>query len=132
MSIHKELSFVLPNRPGTLGKVTSAMAARGVNLLSLDAGGWLDHNIVRLVPSDPNKAMAVLRKHRLDVGVHSVLCVKLSDKAGAVARAATALGKAGINIEYLYATGGHAGDQALVVLRTSDNRNAQRVLKARR
>jgi hypothetical protein len=132
MSIQKELSFVLPNRPGTLGKVTSAMAAKGVNLLSLDAGGGLDHNIVRLVPSDANKAMAVLKKHRLDVGTHNVLCVKLSDKPGAIGRAATALGQAGINIEYLYATGGHAGGQALVVLRTSDNHKAQKVLKARR
>jgi len=131
MGMQKELSFVLPNRPGTLGEVTSALAAKGVNLLALDAAGGLDHNIVRLVPANATKALAVLRKHRLDVGAHTVLCVKLADKAGAISRAASALGKAGINIEYLYATGGHTGDQVLVVMRTSDNRKAQQVLKAR-
>jgi hypothetical protein len=132
MSIQKELSFVLPNQPGTLGKVTTALAAKKVNLLALDAGGGLDHNIVRLVPANAKQALAVLKKHRLDVGVHNVLCVKLPDKAGAIARATAGLGRAGINIEYLYATGGHAGDQALVVLRTSDNRKAQQVLKAKK
>lgn len=127
MSIKKELSFVLPNRPGTLGKVASALAADKVNLLALDASGGLEHNIVRLVPDNPSRAIAVLKRHKLEVGTGSVLCVKLADKPGAVARLTNTLGRAGINIEYLYATGGQSGGDALVVLRTSDNRRAQKL-----
>ena len=129
MSIQKELSFVLPNKPGTLGKVATALAAAKINLLAIDAAGGLEHNIVRLVPDNAGRALSILKKHKLDVGVGSVLCFKLADKSGSIARLTTALGKASINIEYLYATGGHVGDQALVVLRTSDNRKAQQVLR---
>ena len=132
MSVQKELSFVLPNKPGTLGKAASALAAKGVNLLSIDASGGLEHNIVRLVPDNANKALAVLKKLKLDVGMGSVLCVKLADKSGSIAKLTRSLGKAGINIQYLYATGGHVGDTALVVMRTSDNQKAQKVLSAMR
>jgi len=128
MSIHKELSFVLPNKAGTLGKVASALAAKGVSLLSVDAAGGLDYNIVRIVPDNTNKALAILKKHRLEVVVGHVLCIKMSDKPGTLAKITRALGKAGVNIEYLYATGGRVGPNALIVLRTADNRKAQKVL----
>jgi hypothetical protein len=129
MSIHKELSFVLPNKAGTLGKITSALAAKGVSLLAIDASAGLEHNIVRLVPDNVTKALAVLNKHKLNPGASNVLCVTLSDRKGSIAKVARALGKAGINIEYLFATAGHGGSKAMVVLRTADNRKAQQALK---
>lgn len=128
MSIHKELSFVLPNKAGTLGKITSALAAKGVNLLAIDASAGLEHNIVRLVADSPTRALAILNKHKLNPGISSVLCVALADKKGSIAKIARSLGKAGINIEYLYATAGHGGAKAAIVLRTSDNPKARKVL----
>ena len=129
MSIHKELSFALPNKAGTLGKVTSALAAKGVSLLAIDASAGLEHNIVRLVPDNATKTLAVLNKHKLNPGISSVVCVTVSDRKGSIASVARALGKAGINIEYLYATAGHGGSKAMVVLRTGDNRKAHKALK---
>ena len=128
MTLKKELVFVLPNKPGTLGKVASALAAKGINLLAVDAAGGLDHNIVRLVPDKADQALQVLKKQKLDVGTGNVLCARLPDKSGSLRKLTSALGKAGINIEYLYATGGRVSNEALVVLRTSDNKKARQVL----
>ncbi len=128
MSIQKELSFVLPNRAGTLGKVASALAAKGINLLAIDASGGLEYNIVRIVADRPDQALPILKQHKLEVGVGSVVWLPVADKAGSLARITRRLGEAGINIDYLYATGGH-GEKVVIVLHTADNRRAQKVLR---
>lgn len=124
-----ELSFVLANRPGTLAEVLNALAAAKVNLLAVDASGGFEYNIVRIVPDKTTKAKTVLRRKDCDVGESHVLCVGVKDQAGAVAEVAATLGRAGINLDYLYATGGTPGHDTLLVIHVSDPKKALRLLK---
>ncbi len=62
MTTRTELSIVLPNRPGTLSEVASALAKAKVNLLAVDASGGFENNIERIVPDKVAKARAVLRR----------------------------------------------------------------------
>jgi hypothetical protein len=127
MPTKKELSIVLPNKPGTLADVTSALAKAKVNLLAIDASGGFEYNIVRLVPDSAAKAKSVLSKQGLDVGESNVVCAYAADTPGALAKIAGKLGRAKINIDYLYATAGKGGE-ALIVFHTADAKKAARVL----
>jgi hypothetical protein len=128
MAIKKELSVVLPNRPGTLGDLTAALARAKVNLLGVDASGGFEYNIVRFVPDNPRKAKAVIKRYGLDVGETDVVCVPVKDEAGALAEIAGKLGRARINIDYLYGTGGKQSAEAWLVLHSADNKKAGRLL----
>jgi hypothetical protein len=128
MAIKKELSVVLPNRPGMLADLAAALAKAKVNLLAVDASGGFEYNIVRFVPDKPAKAKTVIKRYGLDVGETSVVCVLVSDGPGALAEIASKLGRARINIDYLYATGGKQDTEALVVLHAADNKKAGRLL----
>ena len=129
MTTRTELSIILPNRPGTLGEVTNALAKAKVNLLAIDASGGFEYNIVRIVPDKAAKARAVLRRKGLDVGETKVLCIPAHDKPGALARMADALGGAKVNIDYLYATAGCPQSEALIVAHVSDARKAIKALR---
>jgi hypothetical protein len=129
MTTRTELSIILPNRPGTLGEVTHALAKAKVNLLAIDASGGFEYNIVRIVPDKASKARAILRRKGLDVGETKVLCIPAQDKPGALAAVADALGAAKVNIDYLYATAGSAGSEALIIAHVSDTRKAIKALR---
>ncbi|HVM59742.1 MAG TPA: ACT domain-containing protein [Verrucomicrobiae bacterium] len=129
MTTRTEISIVLPNRPGTLAEVASALAKAKVNLLAIDASGGFEYNIVRLVPDRVAKARAVLRRRGLDIGETKVLCVPVADGPGALARVADALGSAKVNIDYLYATAGSPNSEAVIVAHVSDTRKAIRALR---
>ena len=129
MTIRTELSIILPNRPGTLGDVTQALAKAKVNLLAVDVSGGFEYNIVRLVPDKAAKARTVLRRKGLDVGETKVLCIPAKDQPGALARVADVLGHAKVNIDYLYATAGGRQTEALIVVHVSDARKALKSLR---
>ena len=128
MATKKELAVVLPNKPGTLAAVTAALAKAKVNLLAVDASGGFEYNIVKLVPDNAVKAKAVLKRRGLDVGETTVLCVYAADKPGALAGIAGLLGRAKININYLYGTGDKRGGKEMIVIHTSDPKKAAKLL----
>ncbi len=128
MAIKKELSVVLPNRPGTLAELTAELAKAKVNLLAIDASGGFEYNIVRMVPDNPAKAKRVIKRYGMEVGETSVVCLVVRDEPGAVAEVAAKLGRAKINIDYLYCTGGTPGTDAVLILHATDNKKAVRLL----
>ena len=129
MTIRTELSIVLPNRPGTLSEVASALAKAKVNLVAIDASGGFEYNIVRIVPDKVAKARAVLRRRGLDVGETKVLCIPATEGPGAIARVADALGTAKVNIDYLYATTASSQSESIIVAHVSDARRAIKALR---
>ena len=129
MPIKKELVIVLPNRAGTLAAVANALANAKVNLLAIDAAGGFEHNIVRFVPDNAAKAKSVLKRRGFDVGESNVLCVYVEDRRGALATLTGKLGRAKVNIDYLYGTGSSSRGRELVVIHTSEPRKATKVLR---
>src|SRR5882672_9091442 len=128
MPIKKELVIVLPNRAGTLAAIAQALAKAKVSLLAVDAASGFEHNIVHLVPDNAARAKAVLERRGLDVGESNVLCVYVEDKRGALATLAGKLGRAKINMDYLYGTGSSSHGKELIVIHTSDPRKAAKAL----
>jgi hypothetical protein len=128
MPIRKELSVALPNKPGKLAALTAALARGKVNLLALDVAAGLEYSTVRLLPENLAQAKAVLKKNNIEATESTVLCVTVKDEMGALARVAGVLGRAKINIDYIYVTSGKRGGEAMLVIHASDVKKAARLL----
>jgi hypothetical protein len=55
-----QLAVFLANRPGALARVCDALAKAGINIYALATSDTVDHSVVRMVVSDPTKALMLL------------------------------------------------------------------------
>ncbi len=102
MPASKELTIRLEDRPGTLGNACRALADRKVNILAFQSIPGEGTSLVRLVVDNPTTAKTVLDKQGLSYTETEVAQVKLAHRPGELARAASRLGDANININYAY------------------------------
>lgn len=128
MQIAKQLAIFLENRPGTLARVCDALSAAGINIYALTISDTVDHAVIRMVLSDPRKAMFLFEQHGTLVVEDDVLLVEADNKPGALANLAHKLADARINIEYCYCATIPTAKKGLLVLRTSHPQKALKVL----
>ena len=102
MPTTKEFAIRMEDRPGTLGKLCRALAGRGVNILAFQSSPIEGKSLVRLVVDNPTTAKTVIDGEQLACTETEVAVVKLPHRPGELARAASRLGEANININYAY------------------------------
>ena len=101
----------MDDRPGTLGSFCQALADRDVNILAFHSF----EGVVHMVVDNPVAARAVMESHRVAHTETEVVCVELSrQRPGGLARVASRLGQAGINIDYAY-VGATSGMSTLLI-----------------
>jgi hypothetical protein len=128
METARQLSIFLENKPGTLAKVCDELAAQGINIYALTISDTTDHSVIRMVVSDPQKALHLLGEHGLLVVENNVLVLENSNRPGTLAKMAHALAKAKINIEYAYLANSRETENGMTVVRVSDTKKALKVL----
>jgi hypothetical protein len=126
----QELTIMTPNKPGKLATLLNALAKAKLNLLALDSSSGYDLNMVRMISSDAKRTRSVLHKLGYNVTETAVLAVTITDRPGQLAKLATTLGRAGVNIEYMYATAAQMDHEALVAIHLSDLAKGEKALKA--
>lgn len=102
MPTAKEFAIRMEDRPGTLGKALRVLADRGVNILAYQSFPTEGKALTRIVVDNPAEAKKALDSERLTYTENEVAQVKLSNRPGELARAASRLGDAQININYGY------------------------------
>ena len=122
----KELQFTVPNKVGVLSKVTAVLKAAKVNILHAWACGEGATGYFGLVTSNNARARKALAKIGVKAGEKDVLVLTLSNRVGALDRAARRLAKAKVNITCLSATS--AGGRVAVLFNTRNNKKAQRLV----
>lgn len=131
MQIAKQLALFLENRPGMLATVCDALAEAKVNIFAMSTSDTVDHTVIRMVVSDPARALQVFGERGTLVVADDVLLVEATNTPGALARIAHRLSDARINIEYAYCAAGRTMKRGLLVLRTSQSQKALRVLRSK-
>lgn len=116
----KQLSLFLENKPGHLTAICRALAEARINIVTLSLADTQQFGIVRLIVRDWQKAKAALEAKGLVVNVRDVVAALVPDKPGGMADLLDAVGRAGVNIEYMYAFATHQGDKAVIVFRFDD------------
>jgi hypothetical protein len=128
MEIAKQLSVFLANKPGTLATVCDELGGARVNIYALTISDTIDHAVVRMVVSDPEKALHIFGDHGVLAVENDVLLVESSNKPGSLAQIAERLGKAKINIEYAYLATSPRAKVGLLVLRVKNPAKALKLL----
>jgi hypothetical protein len=123
-----QLSVFLGNRPGALARVCSELADAEINIHALAISDTIDHAVVRMVVSDPTKALMILGERGVLALENDVLMIESNNKPGDLAGIADRLAKAEINIEYAYLATSPKSEQGLMILRPSNVEKAQRAL----
>ena len=124
-----QLAVFLANRPGALARVCEALAQAEINIHALATSDTVDHSVVRMVVSDPTKALMLLGEAGVLALESDVLTIETENKPGVLATIAERLAKAEVNIEYAYLAADPKAAKGLIVLRLSDVEKAQRALR---
>lgn len=102
MPIAKEFVVVVEDRPGSLGKICRALADQRVNIMAIQSLPWEGKGLVRFIVDKPSVAEKVLELESLRHQEEEVAEARFLHRPGELARAASQLGEAGINIKYAY------------------------------
>ncbi|MBO5468205.1 MAG: ACT domain-containing protein [Lachnospiraceae bacterium] len=125
----KQLTVFIENRAGRLEQVTQILKDNNINIVSVSLADTSDYGLLRLILSDPDKAVTVLKEAGLSAMTTNVIAVKLTQHVGKLGELLAILSDAGVNVEYMY--GLTSGDEnASIVLKTSDQNKALDVIKA--
>jgi hypothetical protein len=124
-----QFSIFMVNKPGVLARVLSRFAEAKVNIAAVTMMDSVEHGVMRVVFSEPEKAKAVLAALNTPHNETSVLCVTLTNESGALATVAEKLAKNHINISYAYCTAGAKGGRTTAILKVANVQKAMKVLQ---
>ena len=117
-----QLALFLSNRPGALAKVCAELAQAEINIHALAISDTVDHSIVRMVVSDPMKALMILGEGGMIALEAEVLMIESDNAPGTLARITEDLAKTAVNIEYAHLATRIRADKGLMILRPSVRR----------
>lgn len=122
----KQLSVFLENKQGRFWRIAKLLGEAGINMQAFTVSETNDFGLLRLIVSDPERAVKVLRDASYAVSENEVICIHCPDEPGALAKAMELLSNAGVFIEYMYAFA--QGNAANVIIRPDDLKRCEQVL----
>jgi len=129
MYIEKQFSIFMVNKPGVLARVLGEFAQVKINIVAITMMDSMEHGVMRVVFTAPDRAKKVLAKLNMPYSETDVLCVTLTNQSGALASVAEKLAKSHINISYAYCTSGAKGGRTTGILKVANVQKAMKVLE---
>ena len=126
----KQVSVFLENRKGSLAAVCKILGDNGINLMALSIAETDNYGICRMILSDTDKGMEVLKKAGYTVRTTPVLVVCVPDRPNGLADVLSIIDKENVSVEYLYSFVRNSGFDALLIFRLSDAAAAEKALVA--
>lgn len=114
----KQLSVFLENKTGRINEVAKILGSNGINMKAFSMAETADFGILRLIVSEVDKAVEVLRDASFAVMLTDVVCLSVPNVSGALSEILETLAANDIFIEYMYAFS--EGENANVVIRPTD------------
>lgn len=97
-----QISVFAESKPGHLSRVLSAFERSGVSVRGYSASDTGEYGIVRFIVDKPEQAIAALRDMGSACSLTPVICLRLDDKPGELARVIGILAACDINVTYSY------------------------------
>jgi hypothetical protein len=124
----KEIVIVTENRAGLLAEISETLAARGINIETLDAEQVHNTAVVELTVDRYDEALQSLRDAGLDAVTEDALLIRLRDEPGALAKVARRFKDANIDIRSIRIIRRQQGS-TLVALATKRTEEARALVK---
>ena len=97
-----QIAVFMENKRGELKRVTDALKAGKVNILTASIADTKDFGILRIITDDNENAKKVLRSNGFLISSDDLIGIEVAHEPGALADALAVLDNNGIDIEYLY------------------------------
>lgn len=120
----RQLSVFIENKAGRVSEVTDVLGTAGINIRGFSVSDTAEYGILRLVVDRPEDGMAALKEQGFTVKESDVICIRLDDAPGSLARVLKIVSDAGVNIEYVYSL-----ISTYVVINVGDADRALQLLK---
>ncbi|MEK6278240.1 MAG: amino acid-binding protein [Actinomycetota bacterium] len=109
-----DLTVVLEDRPGELGRLGGATGSAGVNILGMCAFTGEGRGVIHILVDDPKDARQAIEAAGMGVAdEREALVIDIEDKPGSLGEVGRSLSEAGVNIELAYTT--YGGVKVVVV-----------------
>ena len=97
-----QLTVFLENRSGRLAEIADLLGKAGVNIRGFSTTEAAEYGIVRLIVPDPDYARKLLHDAGFTTHFSQVMCVRVPDVPGGLARVLDELAAQEISVDYLY------------------------------
>jgi hypothetical protein len=126
----EQISVFLENRAGRLAEVTRTLREASINIRAMSLADTSDFGILRLIVSDPAKAISELKAKGFTLGRTSVVAVQVGDQPGGLDQVLSLMAENGVNVEYMYAFVQKKMEQATLIFRFDKIEKAIELLQA--
>jgi len=129
--LKKQYTLYLENKPGVLAKITKMLSAAKVNIEGISVSESTDVGLLQVIVNNSVAAKKVFNEAGIAYTVQTVAVLTMKNKPGALAKVASGLFKAGINMNYLYGTvcTCKCGCDSTIVMSASNMKKLEAVLK---
>ncbi len=126
--ITKQVSVFLENKSGRLNEVINILGNAEINISAFTIADTSDFGILRLIVSDPEKTIKILKQNQFSAQTTDVVLMKTANKPGALVKLLGLLNSEGIFIEYMYAFS-MSENEAVTVIRPGDVQKCVSILE---
>lgn len=103
----KDLTVVMPDRPGTLAHIAEAIGKAGINIEAFSGDNLEGTAVLHLLVEDARSVRKIMEDAGLEVREErDVLVIDTEDRPGALAGVARRIAGTGVNIDFLYGVRG--------------------------
>lgn len=113
----KQISVFAENKPGILSNIVELLGDADIDIRALSLADTADFGIARMIVSDTQKALDILKENGFAVKCTEVVSLDMDDTPGGLSRILKTLKANDISVEYLYAFVDENGSGARVVMR---------------
>ena len=115
-----QISLFTENKQGALRKMTHVLAQANINLYTMLANDSAEFGIIRLIVTNPEKALQVLKDAGYQCRMDKVLAIEMGDTPGSLDNILENLEDANVAIDYLYISYNRKASTLVAVLKTSE------------
>ena len=124
--ITKQVSVFLENKEGRFLRVAELLKDNKINIISFSIAETEEFGMLRMVVSDPDKTVKVLKEGEYSARITDVITVKLPNEEGTLYGLLKVVADTGNNIRYMYTS---LGDDGPIVLKTTNQEDVVEALK---
>lgn len=127
----KQVSIYAENVKGKMLEITSILARENINILGSVTNDSAEYGIVRMVVSEPDKAVEELKKADIICKLTDVIAVEIHDEVGNLQKLLQALDDSNISVDYLYLSFNRDSGCPIMVFHAQDGPEVENSLKTK-
>ena len=127
----KQVSVFAENSRGTMQKITAILEREQINIWGSVTNDSAEYGIIRMVVSDPEKALKALKEAGYLSQLNDVMGVELEDKVGNVNHLLLSFADSNINVNYIYLSFNRDSGKPVLIFQTEDIWEAEDCISAK-